>query len=367
MQGRRLPSLKKEFKLEHETDIIHPVLSTNVLHNLGLRLPLNPLLLLRRRKPLLGIKVARVGILPTARLRTVVLNPTPYPSLLGLLKSNLLRHHLKLINALIVPIPKIHPILTSKLDASPNLLLMSPITTGLVRRLSCTAVWVKEHRTSRAGTQSNLHLAPITIPAPRQPADYHPRSHSRDSHGPRYPHDTQQGPPPQDRLPPIRVQERRMSIEQPVHGHPPPPSHGQQPGRLSPVTPAFPQANGHSQHIAQSTHRPSTHQGGPPPLTNQYPERAGSHSSSASRHESRERHQQLRWEEPRRLPADSPQVEISPVRFAGDKPRMRVGTGEDGAYNLAIGGPMPSAPWDAKDGERELQWSAWRGCGFGYQ
>jgi hypothetical protein len=57
----------------------------NVLHNLGPRLPLNPLLLLKRKIPLLGIKAARVGILPTARLRTVVLNPTPYPSLLGLL------------------------------------------------------------------------------------------------------------------------------------------------------------------------------------------------------------------------------------------------------------------------------------------
>jgi hypothetical protein len=136
----------------------------NVLHNLGLRLPLNLLLLLRRRNPLLGIKVARVGILPTARLRTVVLNPTPYLSLLGLLKNNPLQHHLKLINVLIALIPKILPILTSKLDAIPNLLLISLITTDPVRRLSCTTIWVKEHRTTRAGMQSNPHLAPITIP-----------------------------------------------------------------------------------------------------------------------------------------------------------------------------------------------------------
>lgn len=183
---------------------------------------------------------------------------------------------------------------------------------------------------------SNYH------PPPRQPADYHPRSHSRDSQGPRYPHDIQQGPPPQDRLPPIRVQERRMSIEQPIHGQPPPLSHGKHSGRPSPVTvepPHFPQANGHSQHIPPSTHRPSIHQGGP------YPERTGSHtSSSASRHESRERHQQLRWEEPRKPPADSPQVEISPVRFAGDKMRMRTGSGEDGGSGISVGGPMPPAP-----------------------
>ena len=111
-----------------------------MLHNLGLRLPLNPLLLLRRRNSLLGIRVARVGILPTARLRTVVLNHTPYPSLLGLLKSNLLKHHLKHINVLIALIPKILPILTSKLDAILNLVLMSLIITDLVRRLSCTAI-----------------------------------------------------------------------------------------------------------------------------------------------------------------------------------------------------------------------------------
>lgn len=135
-----------------------------MLHNLGLRLPLNPLLLLRRRNSLLGLKVARVGILPTARLRTVVLNPTPYPSLLGLLKTNQLQHHLNLTNVLIALIPKILPILTSKLDAILNLLLMSLITTDLVRRLSCTTVWVKEHRTNRAGMQSHLHLVPITIP-----------------------------------------------------------------------------------------------------------------------------------------------------------------------------------------------------------
>jgi hypothetical protein len=125
---------------------------------LGLRPPLNP-----RRNSLLGIKVARVGILPTARLRTVVLNPTPYPSLLGLLKSNLLQHHLKLFNVLIALILKILLIHTSKLDAILNLLLMSLIITDLVPRLSCTTVWVKEHKTNRAGMQSNLHLAPITI------------------------------------------------------------------------------------------------------------------------------------------------------------------------------------------------------------
>jgi hypothetical protein len=186
-------------------------------------------------------------------------------------------------------------------------------------------------------------------PPPRQPTDYHPRSHSRDSHGPRYSHDIQQGPPPQDRLPPIRVPERRMSAEQPIHGHPPPLSHRQHSGGPSPVTmepPPFPQANGHSQHVPLSTRRSSIHQGqgGPPPLTNRYPERTGSHSSSsASRHESRERHQQLRWEEPRRPPADSPQVEMSPVRFAGEKVRMR--TGEDGVYgNSSAGGSMPSTP-----------------------
>ena len=134
-----------------------------MLHNLGLRLPLN-LLLLRRRNSLLGTKVARVGILPTARLRTVVLNPTPYPSLLGLLKSNLVQHHLNLINVLIALIPKILPILTSKLDAILKLVLMSLIIADLVPHLSCTAVWVKGHKTSRAGMQSNLHLAPITIP-----------------------------------------------------------------------------------------------------------------------------------------------------------------------------------------------------------
>ena len=179
-------------------------------------------------------------------------------------------------------------------------------------------------------------------PSPRQPADYHPRSHSRDTHGPRYPHDNQQGPPSQDRLPPIRVQERQMSIEQPIHGHPPPPSHGQHPVTTHP---SFSQANGHSQHIPQSTPRSSIHQGGPQPLTNPYPERTGSHSSSsASRHESRERHQKLRWEEPRRPPADSPQVEMSPVRFAGDKMRMRAGAGEDGAYGSSTGGSMPLAP-----------------------
>lgn len=122
-----------------------------MLHNLGPRLPLKLLLLLPRRNPLLGIKVARVGILPTARLRTVVLNPTPYPSLLGLLKSNPLLHHLKLTNVPITLIPKILPILPSKLDANPNLLLTSLITTGLVRRLSHTAVCMKEHRTNQAG------------------------------------------------------------------------------------------------------------------------------------------------------------------------------------------------------------------------
>jgi hypothetical protein len=133
----------------HETDTLHPGSSTNVLHNWGPRLPLKLLLLLlRRRNPLLGIKVARVGILPTARLRTVVLNPTPYPSLLGLLKSNPLLHHLKLINVPITLIPKT---LTSKLDANPNLLLMSLITTSLVRRLSRTVVCMKEHRTNLAG------------------------------------------------------------------------------------------------------------------------------------------------------------------------------------------------------------------------
>lgn len=137
-----------------------------MLHNLGPRLPLKPLLLLRRRNPLLGIKVARVGILPTARLRTVVLNPTPYPSLLGLLKSksNLLLYHLKLTNVPIALIPKILPILTSKLDANPNLLLTSPITTGLVRRLSHTTVCMKEHRINLVGMRSNPPLAPITIP-----------------------------------------------------------------------------------------------------------------------------------------------------------------------------------------------------------
>lgn len=133
----------------------------NVLHNLGLRLPLKPLPLLRRRIPLLDIKVARVGILPTARLRTVVLNPIPYPSLLGLLKSNLLQHKLKLINVLIALTLKMPLILTSKLDA---ILLTSLITTVLVRRLSRTAVYTKEHRTKWAGTRSNIHLAPITIP-----------------------------------------------------------------------------------------------------------------------------------------------------------------------------------------------------------
>jgi len=35
---------------------------------------------------------------------------------------------------------------------------------------------------------------------------------------------------------------------------------------------------------------------------------------------------------------------MSPVRFAGDKMRMRTGTGEDGAYGLPVGGPIPSAP-----------------------
>jgi hypothetical protein len=144
------------------------------------------------------------------------------------------------------------------------------------------------------------------------------------------------------------VQERRMSIEQPIHGHPPPQSHGQHSGRPSPVTmehPSFPQANGHSQNIPQSTRRSSIHQAGPQPLTNPYPERTGSHSSSsASRHESREHHQKLRWEEPRRPPADSPQVEISPVRFAGDKTRMRAGASEDGVYSSSAGAPMPPAP-----------------------
>ena len=133
-----------------------------MLHNLGLRLLLNPLLL-RRRISLLGTKVARVGILPTARLRTVVLNPTPYPSLLGLLKSKV-QHHLKLINVLIALIPKILLILTSKLEAILKLVLMSLIIADLVRHLSCTAGWVKEHKTNRAGMQSNPKLALITIP-----------------------------------------------------------------------------------------------------------------------------------------------------------------------------------------------------------
>jgi hypothetical protein len=131
---------------------------------LGLRLPLRPLLLLRRRNPLLDIKVARVGILPTARLRTVVLNPIPYPSLLGLLKNNPLQHPLKLINVLIALILKIPPIPTSKLDAIPILLLKNPITIVLVRRLSCIAVCTKERRTKWAGIRSNPRLAPIIIP-----------------------------------------------------------------------------------------------------------------------------------------------------------------------------------------------------------
>jgi hypothetical protein len=56
-----------------------------------------------------------------------------------------------------------HLTLTSKLDAIPNLLLASPITTVLIRRLSRTAVCMKEHRTNLAGMRSNLHLAQITI------------------------------------------------------------------------------------------------------------------------------------------------------------------------------------------------------------
>lgn len=134
-----------------------------MLHNLGLRLPHKPLLLLHPKNPLLGIKVARVGILPTAPLRTVVLNPIPYPSLLGLLKSSLLLHHLKLINILIALILKMLPILTSNLNAIPNLLLTSLSTTVLIRRLSRTVVCMKEHRTNPAGMRSNLRLAPTTM------------------------------------------------------------------------------------------------------------------------------------------------------------------------------------------------------------